>query len=50
MDTLLTGLEQSCRRLHARYIGERERLIEICDRLSRRSAPAKATPRRRRAG
>jgi CHAD domain-containing protein len=50
MDTLLTGLEQSCRRLHARYVGQRERLMEICDRLSRRSAPAKATPRRRRAG
>jgi len=50
MDTLLTGLEQNCRRLHARYVGERERLIDICDRLARRSAPAKATPRRRRAG
>jgi CHAD domain-containing protein len=50
LDTLLTGLEQGCRRLHARYVGERERLMDICDRLSRRAAPPKASQRRRRAG
>lgn len=50
LDTLLTSLEQSCRRLHARYVGERDSLIEICERLSRRGVPAKASPRRRRAG
>jgi CHAD domain-containing protein len=50
LDALLTGLEQSGRRLHARYVGERERLMEICDRLSRRTVPPKASQRRRRAG
>jgi CHAD domain-containing protein len=51
-DTLVTSLEQSCRRLHARYIGERQALLEICDRLARRgvtarrSVPPKAAPRR----
>jgi CHAD domain-containing protein len=50
LDTLLTSLEQSCRRLHARYVGERDSLIDICERLSRRGVPAKASPRRRRAG
>ena len=46
LDTLLNGLEQNCRRLHARYVGERERLMDICDRSSRRTSPQ----RRRRAG
>lgn len=50
LDTLLTSLEQSCRRLHARYVGERDSLIDICERLGRRGVPAKASQRRRRAG
>jgi CHAD domain-containing protein len=61
LDTVLISLEESCRRLHARYVRERETLIEICDRLARRSdvakagltrgaIPAKTSQRRRRAG
>ena len=50
LDTLLTSLEQSCRRLHARYVGERPALIDICERLARRSVTAKAAQRGRRAG
>lgn len=50
LDVLLTSLEQSCRRLHARYVGERDSLIDICERLGRRGVPAKASQRRRRAG
>jgi len=50
LDVLLTSLEQSCRRLHARYVGERDSLIDICERLSRRGVPAKASQRRRRVG
>jgi phosphohistidine phosphatase len=42
LDVLLTSLEQNCRRLHARYVGERDSLIDICERLSRRGVPAKA--------
>jgi CHAD domain-containing protein len=49
LDTLLTSLEQSCRRLHARYVGERQNLLEMCDRLARRSVAAKPG-RRQRAG
>lgn len=61
LDTVLMSLEESCRRLHARYVRDRQMLIEICDglarrsvtakaALTRRSVPAKAAPRRRRAG
>jgi CHAD domain-containing protein len=42
LDTLSTSLEQSCRRLHARYVGERQALLDICERLARRSDVAKA--------
>jgi CHAD domain-containing protein len=50
LDTLVVALEQSCRRLHARYVGEREALLELCDRLTRRTIPAsRATQRGRRA-
>lgn len=37
LDTLVISLEQSCRRLHARYVGERQALLEICDRLGART-------------
>jgi CHAD domain-containing protein len=50
LDTVLMSLEESCRRLHARYVRERRTLIDICDRLTRRSVPTKTSQRRRRAG
>ena len=61
LDTVLMSLEESCRRLHARYVRDRQTLIEICDglarrsvtakaALTRRSVPAKTAQRRRRAG
>jgi CHAD domain-containing protein len=61
LDALVVSLEESCRRLHARYVGERPTLIEICGSqerrseiakgaLERRSETAKASPRRRRVG
>jgi hypothetical protein len=43
----VTSLEQSCRRLHARYVGERPALLDLCDRLSRRSTTSRAAHRRR---
>jgi CHAD domain-containing protein len=47
LDSLVTSLEQNCRRLHARYVGERQNLLDLCDRLARRSVVAKAgMPRR----
>jgi len=50
LDTLVIALEQSCRRLHARYVGERATLLELCERLTRRTAPAsRSTQRGRRA-
>ena len=49
LDTVLASLEQSCRRLHARYVGERQTLLDVCDRLTRRSVAAKPS-RRRQAG
>lgn len=46
LDTLVTSLENSCRRLHARYVRERTALAAICDRLGSR-APAGPTSARR---
>lgn len=34
LDAFVVALEQSCRRLHARYVGERQSLLEICDRMA----------------
>jgi CHAD domain-containing protein len=48
LDALVTALEQSCRRLHARYVGERETLLDLCDRLTRRTTPASRTTQRGR--
>jgi CHAD domain-containing protein len=50
LDNVLMSLEESCRRLHARYVRERQTLIEVCDRLARRTVAAKTSQRRRRAG
>jgi CHAD domain-containing protein len=38
LDTLIISLEQRCRRLHARYVGERQALIEICERCGAKGA------------
>jgi CHAD domain-containing protein len=42
---LVTGLEQSLRRLHARYVRERDPVLDIAERLVARGAP-RATSRR----
>jgi CHAD domain-containing protein len=39
LDTLLIALDRSCRRLHARYVRDRERLLEISRRLAARVPP-----------
>jgi CHAD domain-containing protein len=49
LDSVVRSLERSCRRLHARYVGERPTLIEICERLVRRH-PAAGRPKKRQAG
>lgn len=46
LDALVTPLEHSCRRLHARYVRDRAALISLCDRLGARAASSAA----RRAG
>src|SRR5262245_15377275 len=46
LDALVATLENSCRRLHARYVRQRAALASICDRLGVRAAAAAA----RRAG
>ena len=48
LDTLVVALEQSCRRLHARYVGERATLLDLCERLTRRATPASRTTQRGR--
>jgi CHAD domain-containing protein len=52
LDTLVRSLENSCRRLHARYVRERDGLIALCGRLVTRSAGVERAPTRtaRRAG
>lgn len=46
LDALVTSLEHHCRRLHARYVRERDALMTVCDRLGVRASAAAA----RRAG
>ena len=46
LDALMTALEASCRRLHARYVHERAAMTSLCDRLGTRAAASAA----RRAG
>ena len=48
LDSLVAALEQSCRRLHARYVGERPALLDLCDRLTRRPTSASSTTQRGR--
>jgi CHAD domain-containing protein len=48
LDTLVTTLEDDCRRLHARYMRLRDELIEIAERRAehRTAAPSRALARR----
>ncbi len=43
LDGLIRSLENECRRLHARFMREREGLLALCDRL--RTAPARGSAR-----
>jgi len=47
LDALVAAVENSCRRLHARYVRERAALDAICDRVvpKRQAAPRRASPR-----
>jgi CHAD domain-containing protein len=47
LDGLVTSLENSCRRLHARYMRERDALIGLCDRLRGRAPAVRAASARR---
>ena len=48
LDALVRGLENSCRRMHARYMRQRATLTDICGRLA--SAPRASTASRASAG
>lgn len=47
LDALLEMLEHECRRLHARYVGGRESLGVVCERLAAHAATPRASARRR---
>ena len=46
LDALVTALEHSCRRLHARYVRDRTALTLLCDRLVARSSSGRSIARR----
>jgi len=46
LDLLVAGLEQSCRRLHARYVRDRQHLIDLSDRLVLKGVPSARTMRK----
>jgi len=46
LNLLVAGLEQSCRRLHARYVRDRQLLTELCDRLVVKGTPSARTMRK----
>ncbi len=46
LDALVTALEHSCRRLHARYVRDRIALTLASDRLAARTSSAKSYARR----
>ncbi len=53
LDSLMTALDADCRRLHARYVRDRPKLLDICRRLVASAAPAARAARAqavRRAG
>ena len=41
LDALVVALEEDCRRLHGRYMHDREALLALCTRLSGRTADAR---------
>jgi CHAD domain-containing protein len=50
LDTLVTALEQTCRRLHARYVRERPKLLAACQRMGGRMVASAPSAAARRAG
>jgi CHAD domain-containing protein len=46
LDALVTALEPSCRRFHARYVRDRAALTLLCDRLDARPSSARSIARR----
>jgi CHAD domain-containing protein len=46
LNILVAGLEQSCRRLHARYVRDRQLLMDLCDRLVVKGTPSARTMRK----
>jgi len=46
LDALVTALEHSCRRLHARYVRDRTALTLLCDRLAARPSSGRSVARR----
>jgi CHAD domain-containing protein len=46
LDALVTALDSSCRRLHARYVRDRTPLTMLCDRLAARASSGRSIARR----
>jgi CHAD domain-containing protein len=46
LDALVTALEHSCRRLHARYVRDRAVLTVLCDRFAARPSSGRSIARR----
>jgi CHAD domain-containing protein len=46
LDALVTALEHSCRRLHARYVHDRAALTVLCDRFAARPSSGRVIARR----
>jgi CHAD domain-containing protein len=46
LDALVTALEHSCRRLHARYVHDRAALTVLCDRFAGRPSSGRIVARR----
>jgi CHAD domain-containing protein len=46
LDALVTALEHSCRRLHARYVRDRAALTVLCDRFAARPSSGRIIARR----
>lgn len=40
INRLLSELDKSCRRLHARYVRDREKILDVCRHLAARTPPA----------
>lgn len=50
LDLLITALENSCRRLHGRYVRERAAIEALCERLGAKSTGVRLSTARRQAG